>query len=399
MKAAWRRSACGLLGGAGPHSRRQVAVAPAPAPAVSANPAFQDSDETGVVGAPDGVDWAHLPRPAADLCCVVIVPVRNEARLLPRALRALAAQRGVIGGSYEVLVLANNCSDDSAQRARAVAADCGGCPIHVAEVAFAAARANVGVARRALMDQAVQRLAAAAKGVIASTDGDSRVDPDWLARNLAAIARGADAVGGRILTQADRSWPAGIVRLQRLDLARALLRSRLESLVDPDPGDPWPRHHQHFGASLAITARALRRIGGQPIVPWLEDEALVAALRRIDGVVRHDPGVRVRTSGRFEGRAAVGLSWQLRTWAQQMSVHEPHRVVDPDHELARWRARRAARCEWQRRSRDAVAGDVEPFGTVWEATERRRIAAEGEPPRVPLERALVRLRQLLDAFR
>jgi hypothetical protein len=359
---------------------------------MSAKPAFDASEEAGATR----VDWSDLPPPAADLRCVVIVPVRNEERLLPRALQALAAQRGGIGGSHEVLVLANNCSDDSAQRARAFAAACRSCPIHVAEVAFAARQANVGVARRALMDEALHRLEAvgAGQGVIASTDGDTCVEPGWLARNLAAVAAGADAVGGRILTEPDRAWPAGIVRLQRLDRAYWLLCSKLESLVDPDPGDPWPRHHQHFGASLALSARAYRRIGGQPLVPYLEDEALVCALRRIDAVVRHDPAVRVRTSGRLEGRVEVGLSWQLRAWADQLRVHQPWCVVDPEHDLVRWRARNEARRAW-RRKRAAKDATTELFGTLWETIEARRLASEGEPPRVPLEQAVARLRQLL----
>ena len=52
------------------------------------------------------------------------------------------------------------------------------------------------------MDEAYHRLCSlgSTRGVIASTDGDSQVSPTWIAANLYEINCGADAVGGRILT-------------------------------------------------------------------------------------------------------------------------------------------------------------------------------------------------------
>ncbi len=65
--------------------------------------------------------------------------------------------------------------------------------------------AHVGHARRLLKDDACHRLLRLGRprGVIASTDGDSRVAPTWLAATLAEIAHGADAVGGRIVISDD----------------------------------------------------------------------------------------------------------------------------------------------------------------------------------------------------
>lgn len=99
-----------------------------------------------------------------------------------------------------------------------------------------------------------------------------------------------------------------------------LARERLASLLDPDPADPWPRHHQHFCARLAVTAHAYRQVGGVPEVRHLEDEALVAALRREDFAVRHSPLVRVLTPGRLLGRVEVGLAWQLRERRDQANA-------------------------------------------------------------------------------
>ena len=70
-------------------------------------------------------DWSGLPAPNRALRVTVVMPVRDEARRLPGALRALAGQRELDGARldparFEVIVLANNCSDASAQVVRRV---------------------------------------------------------------------------------------------------------------------------------------------------------------------------------------------------------------------------------------------------------------------------------------
>ena len=183
--------------------------------------------------------------------------------------------------------------------------------LHVAELWLPTAQAHVGRARGLLMDAACARLEAVDQpaGIIASTDADTRVAPTWLAGIQAEIALGADAVGGRILTEATRPELLPLRRNQARDAAYRQLCARLEDLLDPTPADPWPRHHQHFGASLALTARAYCQVGGLPEVRFLEDEALCQALRRHDLTVRHSPRVQVLTSARQQGRVEVGLSW------------------------------------------------------------------------------------------
>jgi len=183
-------------------------------------------------------------------------------------------------------------------------------------------------------------------GIIASTDADTRVAPTWLAHIEAEIAAGADAVGGRIFTEMRGRALQPLRRIQTADAAYRLLCARLEGLLDPAPADPWPRHHQHFGASLALTAGAYRQVGGLPEVRFLEDEALCQALRRHDLKVRHSPAVQVPTSARRQGRVEVGLSWQLREWLHMSrQQREPH--VDNPVQLARhWQLRRQLRACW-----------------------------------------------------
>ena len=295
----------------------------------------------------------QLPAPRAGLRISVIIPAKDEVATLPATLAALAAQTTLAGhplpaGSYEVIVLANNCLDETAAAVRRQACRFPQLALHIAELCLPAAHAHVGRARRLLMDEACARLEQVGQpaGIIASTDADTRVAPTWLAATQAEVAAGADAVGGRILTEAEelseKELPA-LQRLQARDAAYRLLCARLEDLLDPAAADPWPRHHQHFGASLALTARAYRRVGGLPEVRFLEDEALYQQLRRHDLAVRHSPYVQVLTSARRDGRVEVGLSWQLREWLH-LSQQQREPLVDNPVQLARqWQLRRQLR--------------------------------------------------------
>jgi len=360
----------------------------------------------------------QLLPPRAGLLASIIIPAKNEAARLPAALAALAVQTGLDGRplpphSFEIIVLANNCTDATAAVVRQQARRFPHLVLHVAELRLPPAKAHVGRARRLLMDEACARLECMAgpAGVIASTDADTCAAPTWLAAIRAEIAAGADAVGGRIFTESKKAAgaPCPVHRLEVRDAAYHLLCARLEDRLDPAPADPWPRHHQHFGASLALTAGAYRRVGGLPEVRFLEDEALCQALRRHDLRLRHSPWVEVRTSARRQGRVEVGLSWQLRQW-QHLSrqQREPH-VDSPAHLAALWRLRRQLRACWAgtsaqscgwlaarlgvpvgallARVRRAVA-----FGELWEWVRENGRAVV---PQLPLSQALLELPRLL----
>ena len=295
----------------------------------------------------------QLPPPHADLRASVIIPAKNEAANLPATLAALAAQTDLAGrplpaGCFEVIVLANNCTDKTADVVRQQARRFPHLVVHAATLCLPAAQAHVGRARRLLMDEACARLEQVGRpaGIIASTDADTRVAPTWLAAIQAELAAGADAVGGRIHTEICGPALLPLRRLQVRDTAYRLLCARLEDLLDPAPSDPWPRHHQHFGACLALTGYAYRRVGGLPEVRFLEDEALCQLLRRHDLKLRHSPHVQVLTSARRQGRVEVGLSWQLREWLHlSQQQREPH-VESPVQLAALWLARRQLRAYW-----------------------------------------------------
>ena len=362
----------------------------------------------------------QLPPPRAALRASVIIPAKDEADNLPATLAALAAQTDLRGrplppATFEVIVLANNCADDTAATVRRVARQLPRLALHVAELHLPPAEAHVGQARRLLMDEACYRLQLAGRpvGLIASTDADTRVAPTWLAANLAEIEAGADAVGGRILTDSPRLGACPVRRTQLRDVAYHLLRARLERLLDPNPADPWPCHHQHYGASLALTARAYQLVGGLPVVRFLEDEALWQALRRHDLRLRHSPTVQVVTSDRQCGRVEIGLSWQLRQWAHLSQERQEPRVEWPAELAALWQARNQLRVWWLGGSSPPdFAGILElmaispdglqeemkqaaTFGECWEQLMSLRTARIGIINSRPLSAALMELRTLI----
>ena len=253
-------------------------------------------------------------------------------------LEALRVQHGDGGSrlpydSYEVLLLLNNCTDSSPELALAFQRTHPEMRLHVVHHVYPDHGAHVGRVRRILMESACLRFADRGSGTraILSTDADTIVAADWIGRNVDLLEGGADLVGGAIeIDSADLQTLAK----DHPDTYRAYLSDRayrqkvalLESLLDPDVHDPWPRHLDHFGASLACTQEIYERAGGLPVVTHLEDVAFIDAVRRVDGRIRHALDVRVRTSGRLQGRVQVGLSGQLRHWRDDREGGRSHLV-------------------------------------------------------------------------
>ncbi len=352
----------------------------------------------------------------------VIVPVRNEAHHLINTLEALHNQQNNVGlplnpALYEVLLLTNNCSDRSYEIALRYQQQHPDFSLHIARIVLPPDKANIGTVRRLLMDEAYRRLTSSDRpnGIIASTDGDTVVDGQWVYQIMLEIEKGNDAVGGRILTRPDQSR----VRLYHLrDVMYRTLVAKAEALLDPCLNDPWPRHFQHFGASIAVTCQMYERAGRLPEKPFLEDEAFYKALVRTDAKIRQSPHVKVITSSRMQGRVAVGFSEQLSCWskmqqANQCQVAEPAEAV-----ITRLRNRQRLRHYWQTRGQSAslyplqtVASElfIDPawlvnkaresrfFGELWEKVEEKmatgKWATQWQP--VPITMAIQELRSQL----
>ena len=135
------------------------------------------------------------------------------------------------------------------------------------------------------------------------------------------------------------------------------LANEVEMRIDPRPGDPWPCHWAFFGASLALTARAYRAVGGLPALSSGEDAALERALRRAEIPVRIAgcPRPYIRPDGRSHaGRILAAL---LASWSTQL-VDEPFKQVPSGAAIvARASWRRRLREHWQRTQIDQADGD------------------------------------------
>jgi len=275
---------------------------------------------------------------------VVAIPAHNEAPYISECLAALALQRDETGapislGCLEVLIFANNCSDETASIARQIARSIPH-PVHVVEENMSTGQLNAGWARKRAMDLAAIRLAEVAPihGLILTTDADSRVAPTWLASTLREFEKGVDCVAGYI-----DAIPAEYLALGSEFLARGRLEdnylrylAEISAQCDPRPHDLWPNHRVSSGASLAVTLAAYSAIGGLPPRPVGEDSALTETLDRAGFKVRHSMDVSVSTSCRFEGRATGGAADTMR---HRHAV--PDAPCDDEIELALQATRRA----------------------------------------------------------
>lgn len=286
----------------------------------------------------NAAEMQHLfaGQPNDQLRACIIVPARNEAALIAESLRSLYWQylpdNSILDRqSYEVLLLVNNCQDDTYAIAMAFKAAHPDFQLHVEEMILQGEHAHIGTIRGFLMDKAYQRLSAIGKneGIIISTDGDTRVDGHWLYHTLQEFDRGCDVVGGRIISHMEEVLS---YKYHLHDVTYRYLSCQLESIIDPCQHDPWPRHFQCFGPSTAVRCDIYKKAGGMPPLPFLEDENFRLGLLRVDAKVRHSPYVKVYTSGRLEGKVDFGFSKQLLQW-KEMNEMGCAIMVEPVHAL------------------------------------------------------------------
>jgi hypothetical protein len=353
----------------------------------------------------------RVPPLAAGRRMTVTLPARNEERHIAHALHALAEQPE--RDLFDVIVFANGCTDETAEVAREFGLRHPGFDLHVVEQTLPAGLDHVGVARRMVMDCAAQRfLDASRRGIVATTDADTVVAPDWAAWTFEEM-EAADAVAGFVeIGPAERADMLPAVRaLYALENEFRAAWVEVESALDPQPADPLPRHRSFVGASFAVSADAYVRAGRLPPLPALEDREFVRALRRIDARVRHSLRVRAFTSGRRAARVAGGFGTLVAHLHRQGLSGAPFLVEHPREIIDESASRAALRRIWegvrteadQRLVSDVVGvapdawlplvDSARPFGESVEALRERSGSRRRTYEMVPVEEAIAALRE------
>ena len=219
----------------------------------------------------------------------VVIPAHNEQGLLPACLAAVRHAARQVSVPVHLVVVADACTDKTADLASAQGA------------AVIESRAhNVGAARQAGVSRVLQfaRRLDPAEVWVATTDADSLVPRHWLTRQLRYACRGWKGVVGTV-TVADWAGHPDHVQRRYVQGYRA-----------------WQGHHPHVhGANLGFTADAYLAAGGFRSLPTGEDHALVDDLRVAGIPLLRTARLPVVTSARRRARAPRGFAWLLRTLA------------------------------------------------------------------------------------
>ncbi|MEN3794840.1 glycosyltransferase [Fulvimarina sp. MAC3] len=273
-----------------------------------------------------------------DLQPVVAVPAKDEEERIPRLIRALSSQTWLAAEdrSLDIVIVLNNTADRS-RNAIEDAALGTRLRVHLVDLKLPAAFAHVGTARRFALDLARTLCRTSMSSVLLTTDADAVPSARWIDANLLAISAGADIVGGRIVGDRREEALLGQAFLARAasHLIYADLCDRVMSLLDPVEHDPWPRHRDHTGASLAVRADVFDAVGGLPALPYREDLAFVSRVRDAGYRLRHSPSVRVEVSARTKGRAPGGMADTIAAWVADAQTGRPCLVEDPESVVER----------------------------------------------------------------
>jgi glycosyltransferase involved in cell wall biosynthesis len=229
----------------------------------------------------------------------VVVPAHDEAERIERCIRALrvAFEHSALAGvPHAIVVVADASGDTTAERA-AAALDLSGLVVEVEH-------RSAGAARRA----GFESLGGAVEGLapdrvwLATTDADSRVGSEWLARQLAWWRAGADAVAGTVVPA---TWHEH----------SSTLRHRYEmhmSKLGVGNGHPHV-----YGANLGMTMDTYHAAGGIPALETGEDHAFWRAALASGRKALSVGDVVVTTSTRAEGRAPLGFAALLRSFNEE----------------------------------------------------------------------------------
>ena len=228
----------------------------------------------------------------------VVVPARNEEKLLPRCLDSIEAAGSRLQAQHpeitiSVCVVLDGCTDRSERLVRRRSAVRG----------LSIDSCSAGAARRHGLDDVARRTPRSSRHTtwVANTDADTLVPPHWLSRQVALATTGLQLVVGTVAPDA-------------ADLDASL---HAEWWARHDLGEAHPYVH---GANLGFTLGAYLSVGGYRALPEHEDVLLVRALRDAGVPWCATDTTRVQTSGRQIGRTPGGFGRYLRHLASPATL-------------------------------------------------------------------------------
>jgi glycosyltransferase involved in cell wall biosynthesis len=220
-----------------------------------------------------------------------VIPAHNEREKLPACLRAVVTAALCAPIPVAIVVVLDATGDSSASLAGQYGPD-----VHFVRVdahnVGAARAAGFGYVRSLFGSQFGQDLGDS-QCWYATTDADSRVDPDWLVHQLGL---GVDMV-------------LGVVRVTDWHQHPACVPARYAKAYEAGPDDGHERVH---GANMGFSARAYWRVGGFRALPSGEDVDLVDRFEAEGYTIHRDTELSVITSARTRGRAPQGFAHYLR---------------------------------------------------------------------------------------
>jgi glycosyltransferase involved in cell wall biosynthesis len=220
----------------------------------------------------------------------VLIPARNEQKLLPRCLKSVLAACAALPKTVatDVIVAVDSSTDLTWEIAEQMLSGRG--YVIVTEAAV------VGRTRALAAETALERYHGSLRQCwLANTDADCCVPETWLVDQLAVASQDVDAIAGTVDVDSFHDHGIGIAE-----------QFRKTYLIYADGTHP----HVH-GANLGVRADAYLRAGGWGARETAEDHDLWNRLLHSGSRRRSVGNVTVLTSGRSVGRAPNGFAGAL----------------------------------------------------------------------------------------
>ncbi len=249
-----------------------------------------------------------------------VVPAKDEQDHIAECLTGFSRQTDGDGhaalSSFEVLLLINNTTDDTLNRALAVRGNLG---IHVVSVDLPPHYAHIGWARRLAMEWGSERLAQNGHpdGILVSTDADSQLAPDFVTELMQTFALPDVHAAGAMLLVKEEIDGNVFNDLRHYFSLEKQLRQHAQQHAAFDPV------HSHFsGAGFAVRQRMYAAVGGLSPLPYNEDKYFYQKLLQRDACIKMNDRLIIHTSSRLAGRTEWGMAAQLMKWKKAEEAGE-----------------------------------------------------------------------------